>query len=508
MDNNEYEDKIKKLNSQREQSFISQKTKGKKNAISRIEAILDKNSFNELGALSQHRSTLFNLNKKRPYTDGVIVGYGSVDKRDICIYSEDITIYGGSLGKTHGERILKIMQLAFNNKCPIIGIIEGGGARVQEGVTSLALYGDIFKQNVLSSGIIPQISIIVGPSAGGHVYSPALTDFIIMVEDQSYMFITGPKIIKTVTGVDVNFNELGGSKIHSQLSGTAHYIAQNEDDAFNYAKDLLYYLPKNTYEYNYAYLNKQAYSEKKYDFDIPTNFSKPYDVKELINSIIDQYTFLETQRDFALNIVTGFAQISGIKIGIVANQPLHLAGSIDINASIKAARFIRTCDIFNIPIVTFVDVPGFLPGVEQEHNGIIRNGAKMLYAYAEASVPLISCILRKAYGGAYIVMGSKHLGADIVYAMANSEISVMGAKESVNLLYHKEFINGENNDKKENYINAYKKEYSNPYMALDYGYIDDIIYPKDIRKSLFQSLNILKDKNITRAQKKHGNNPL
>ncbi|MBN9618981.1 MAG: acyl-CoA carboxylase subunit beta, partial [Actinobacteria bacterium] len=418
-----------------------QHAKGKMTARERIHALLDEDSFVEFDELARHRSTTFGMEKNRPFGDGVITGYGTVDGRPVAVFSQDVTVFGGALGQVYGEKIVKVLDFAMKTGCPVIGINEGGGARIQEGVVSLGLYGEIFHRTVRASGVIPQISLIMGAAAGGHVYSPALTDFIVMVDKTSQMFITGPDVVKTVTGEEVTLEELGGARTHNTTSGNAHYLGADEQDAIDYVKGLLAYLPSNnldplpTYD---APASTQVEPEDLFlDSFIPDSANTPYDMHEVITHLLDDGEFLEVQELFAQNIVVGFGRIEGHPIGVVANQPTHFAGCLDIDASEKAARFVRTCDAFNVPILTLVDVPGFLPGVGQEHNGIIRRGAKLIYAYSEATVPKVTVITRKAFGGAYDVMGSKHLGADINVAWPTAQIAVMGAQGAVNILQRK-----------------------------------------------------------------------
>ena len=406
---------------------------GKMTARERILRLLDEDSFTELDEFARHRSTNFGMDRKRPYTDGVITGVGAIHGRPVCVFSQDVTIFGGSLGEVYGEKICKIIDFAVKTGCPLIGINEGGGARIQEGVASLARFGDIFRRNTRASGVIPQISIIMGAAAGGHVYSPALTDFIVMVDQTSQMFITGPAVVKQVTGEDVSLEELGGARTHSVKSGNSHYLANDEDDALEFVRDLISYLPQNNLEDPPFYDDGEADltitdHDRKLDVLIPDSSHQPYDMHEVITTVLDEDTFLEIHELFAPNVICGFGRIEGRAIGIVANQPMINAGTLDIDASEKAARFVRTCDSFNIPVLTFVDTPGFLPGVEQEHDGIIRRGAKLIYAYAEATVPLLTVVTRKAYGGAYIVMGSKTLGADVNLAWPTAQIAVMGPR--------------------------------------------------------------------------------
>ena len=494
-----------------------QHAKGRKTARERIELLFDEGSFVELDELARHRSTAFGLEKKRPYGDGVVTGYGTIDGRQVCVFSQDFTVFGGSLGEVYGEKITKVMDLAIKTGCPIIGINEGAGARIQEGVVSLGLYGEIFKRNVHASGVIPQISMIMGSCAGGHVYSPAVTDFTIMVDGTSNMFITGPDVIKTVTGEDVTMEELGGARTHNTKSGNAHYMGSDEDDAIDYVKALLSYLPQNNLDEPPAYPDAELGSgviefsdlDRSLDTLIPDSPNQPYDMHTVIEAVVDDEEFLEVQAMFAPNIIVGFGRVEGRPVGVVANQPMQFAGTLDIDASEKAARFVRTCDAFNIPVLTFVDVPGFLPGTDQEWNGIIRRGAKLIYAYAEATVPLITVITRKAYGGAYDVMGSKHLGADINVAWPTAQIAVMGAQGAVNILYRNELKEaGDAEAKRAELITEYEDTLANPYVAAERGYIDAVIAPHETRVEVVRSLRLLRSKRETLPAKKHGNIPL
>src|SRR4051812_40363466 len=418
-----------------------QHARGKGTAHERIDALLDEGSFVELDALARHRTTNFGLESQRPYGDGVVTGYGTVDGRPVCVFSQDFTVFGGSLGEVYGEKIVKVMDLAMRTGCPVVGINDSGGARIQEGVAALGLYAEIFKRNVHASGVVPQISLVMGPCAGGAVYSPAITDFVVMVDKTSHMFITGPDVIKTVTGEDVGFEELGGARTHNSVSGVAHHMAGDEKDAIEYVKQLLSYLPSNNLSEPPAFPEEADLAvtdeDRELDTLVPDSANQPYDMHTVIEHVLDDAEFFETQPLFAPNILTGFGRVEGRPVGIVANQPMQFAGCLDIDASEKAARFVRTCDAFNVPVLTFVDVPGFLPGVEQEWDGIIRRGAKLIYAYAEATVPLVTVITRKAYGGAYDVMGSKHLGADVNLAWPTAQIAVMGAQGAVNILHRK-----------------------------------------------------------------------
>jgi propionyl-CoA carboxylase beta chain len=453
------------------------------------------------------------MDKNRPYGDGVIIGTATVDGRPIALYSQDFTVFGGSLGEVHSEKIVKIAEFALKAGIPLIGINDSGGARIQEGVASLNGYGKIFRLNTRSSGVIPQISLILGPCAGGSAYSPALTDFTVMVKETSHMFITGPDVIKTVTGEDVGMEELGGAFTHSTKSGNAHYMADSEADAIDYVKALLSYLPSNNMDGSPVLPPTQNLDKNSSDVAlntlIPDSPNQPYDMKSLISALVDEGEFLEVHALYAPNIVVGFARIEGQSIGVIANQPSQLAGTLDINSSEKAARFLRFCDAFNIPILTLVDVPGFMPGTEQEWDGIIRRGAKLLYAYAEASVPLVTLITRKAYGGAFIVMGSKYLGSDINFAWPSAEIAVMGAQGAVNILYRKELSESKDqNAKRAELITEYTEKFSNPYLAAERGTIDSVIEPEDSRQYITKAFRTLKTKRDTLPARKHGNIPL
>jgi propionyl-CoA carboxylase beta chain len=498
-----------------EKAVEKQHAKGRKTARERIELLFDESSFVELDELARHRSTAFGLERRRPYGDGVITGYGTVDGRQVCVFSQDFTIFGGSLGQVYGEKICKVMDLAIKTGCPIIGINEGAGARIQEGVVSLGLYGEIFRRNVHASGVIPQISMIMGSCAGGHVYSPAVTDFTVMVDGTSNMFITGPDVIKTVTGEDVTMEELGGARTHNTKSGNAHYMGSDEDDAIEYVKALLSYLPQNNLDPApvFAAGGEPALTvsdlDRTLDTVIPDGANQPYDMHEVITAVLDDEEFLEVMALFAPNIVVGFGRVEGRSIGVVANQPMQFAGTLDIDASEKAARFVRTCDAFNIPVLTFVDVPGFLPGTDQEWSGIIRRGAKLIYAYAEATVPLVTVITRKAYGGAYDVMGSKHLGADINLAWPTAQIAVMGAQGAVNILYRQELKDATDPEStRARLITEYEDTLANPYVAAERGYVDGVIPPHETRIEIVKALRLLASKRELLPSKKHGNIPL
>jgi len=490
-----------------------QHARGKGTARERIDMLLDEGSFVELDALARHRSNNFDLAENRPYGDGVVTGYGTVDGRPICVFAQDFTVFGGSLGEVFGEKIVKVMDLAMKTGCPVIGINDSGGARIQEGVVSLGLYGEIFRRNVLASGVIPQISLIMGPCAGGAVYSPAITDFTIMVDKTSHMFITGPDVIKTVTGEDVGFDELGGARTHNSKSGVAHAMSGDEAEAIDFVKALLSFLPSNNLDelptFDVDVDLSVSDDDLALDTLIPDSPNQPYDMHQVIESIIDDGDFLEIQALWAPNILVGFGRVEGRPVGVVANQPMQFAGTLDIEASEKAARFVRTCDAFNIPVLTFVDVPGFLPGTDQEWNGIIRRGAKLIYAYAEATVPLVTVITRKAYGGAYDVMGSKHLGADVNLAWPTAQIAVMGAQGAVNILYRRELAGTENSDaRRAELVSDYEHMLANPYIAAERGYIDAVIRPSETRGQITRALRALRTKRATLPPKKHGNIPL
>ncbi|MEJ3656044.1 acyl-CoA carboxylase subunit beta [Actinomycetes bacterium KLBMP 9759] len=498
-----------------------QHAKGRQTARERIDQLLDPGSFVELDALTRHRSTNFGMDAKRPFGDGVVTGTGTVDGRPVAVFSQDATVFGGALGEVYGEKIVKVMDLATKVGCPVIGINDGGGARIQEGVVALGLYGEIFVRNVRSSGVVPQISLVMGACAGGAVYSPAITDFTVMVDETSHMFITGPDIIKTVTGEVVDFEELGGGRTHNTKSGVAHYLAEDEADAFGYVKELLSFLPSNNLSEPPVFPAPEptggAIEESLTDSDleldtiIPDSPNTPYDIREVINRVLDDGEFLEVHELFAPNIVVGYGRVEGRSVGVVANQPTQFAGCLDIDASEKAARFVRTCDAFNIPVLTFVDVPGFLPGTEQEWNGIIRRGAKLIYAYAEATVPKVTVITRKAYGGAYDVMGSKHLGADINVAWPTAQIAVTGAAGAVSILYRKELAGLSGDElaaRRAELQQEYEDTLANPYIAADRGYIDGVIPPSHTRGYVGRALRLLATKREAVPPRKHGNIPL
>ncbi|CAA9340926.1 MAG: Acetyl-coenzyme A carboxyl transferase alpha chain / Acetyl-coenzyme A carboxyl transferase beta chain; Propionyl-CoA carboxylase beta chain [uncultured Nocardioidaceae bacterium] len=496
-----------------ERAVEKQHAKGKMTARERIEKLFDEGSFVELDELARHRSTNFGLGKRRPYGDGVVTGYGTIDGRQVCVFSQDFTIFGGSLGEVYGEKICKVMDLAIRTGCPIIGINEGAGARIQEGVVSLGLYGEIFRRNVHASGVIPQISLIMGSCAGGHVYSPAVTDFTVMVDGTSNMFITGPDVIKTVTGEDVTMEELGGARTHNTRSGNAHYMGSDEDDALEFVKALVGFLPQNNLDEPPAYAEIADLEPSGLDLEldaiIPDSPNQPYDMHTVITAVLDDEDFLEIHPLFAPNILVGFGRVEGRPVGVVANQPMQFAGTLDIDASEKAARFVRTCDAFNLPVLTFVDVPGFLPGTDQEYSGIIRRGAKLIYAYAEATVPLVTVITRKAYGGAYVVMGSKHLGADVNVAWPTGQVAVMGAQGAVNILYRNELAAAEDPEaRRAELVTDYDDQLANPYLAAERGYVDAVIHPHETRSEVVRSLRLLRTKRATLPPKKHGNIPL
>ncbi|MBO0780684.1 MAG: acyl-CoA carboxylase subunit beta [Ktedonobacteraceae bacterium] len=489
----------------------TQHKKGKLTARERIDLLLDPDTFNELDMFVTHRSSDFGLAEQRIPGDGVVTGYGHIDGRLVYVFSQDFTVFGGSMSEANAEKICKIMDMAMKNGAPVIGLNDGGGARIQEGVVSLGAYADIFLRNTLASGVVPQISAVMGPAAGGAVYSPALTDFIFMVEETSYMFVTGPDVVKSVTHEDVTFEQLGGARVHNTTSGVAHFSCPSEPDCIRMIRQLLSYLPANNLEDPPRTTpgDSPRRAEEVLDSIVPENPNKAYDMKEVIHHIVDDGDFFEVQETFAQNIVIGFARLNGRPVGIVAQQPRALAGVLDINASDKAARFVRFCDCFNIPILTFVDVPGFLPGVGQEHNGIIRHGAKLLYAYCEATVPKITVITRKAYGGAYDVMSSKHIRGDINYAWPSAEIAVMGGDAAVKILFKDEIEKAANPEQRSKELAAeYMEKFGNPYIAASRGYIDEIIEPRHTRYKLITALEMLKNKRDNNPPKKHGNIPL
>lgn len=488
-----------------------QREQGKLTARERINTLLDPESFLELDPFVVHRCTDFGMAERKIPGDGVVTGYGTIGGRLVYVFSQDFTVFGGSLGEMFAKKMCKLMDLAMKTGAPVIGLNDSGGARIQEGVASLAGYGDIFFKNVVASGVVPQISIIMGPCAGGAVYSPAMTDFIIMVKDTSHMFITGPEVIKTVLGQEVDFEELGGALVHMQTSGVCHFMAENEQECMEILKKLLSYLPSNNMEDPPVEEtgDDPNRTDDRLEEIVPDDPDKPYDVKEVIASVADNGEFLEVHSLWAPNIVVGFARLNGRSVGIIANQPRYFAGALDVNSSVKAARFIRFCDAFNIPIITFEDVPGFLPGVDQEHGGIIRHGSKLLFAYCEATVPKITVILRKAYGGAYDVMGSKHSGADINYAWPSAEIAVMGPAGAINIIFRRDFEKAKDSEKKRKELTMeYREKFANPYVAAEKGYIDDVIEPSQTRPKLISALEMLVTKREPRPPKKHSNIPL
>ncbi|PLV56832.1 acyl-CoA carboxylase subunit beta [Thermotoga sp. SG1] len=483
---------------------------GKLTAWERLELLLDPGSFVEIDKLVEHRNTYFGLDKMRLPRDGVITGIGEINGRKVAVFSQDFTVMGGSLGEMHAKKIVKLLDLALKMGIPVVGINDSGGARIQEGVDALAGYGEIFFRNTLASGVIPQITVIAGPCAGGAVYSPALTDFIVMVDQTARMFITGPNVIKAVTGEEISQEDLGGAMVHNQRSGNAHFLANDDEKAMELVRKLLSYLPSNNAE-EPPIENPDLELEMSEDIldVLPDNPNKGYDVREIIRRVVDHGEFFEVQPYFAKNIVIGFGRVQGRVVGIVANQPSILAGVLDIDSSDKAARFIRFLDAFNIPILTFVDTPGYLPGVAQEHGGIIRHGAKLLYAYSEATSPKITVILRKAYGGAYIAMGSKHLGADMVLAWPTAEIAVMGPEGAANIIFKKEIASSSNPEEtRKKLIEEYKEQFANPYIAASRGYVDIVIDPRDTRKYIAKALEVCETKVEYRPKKKHGNIPL
>ncbi|PIP90655.1 MAG: methylmalonyl-CoA carboxyltransferase [Bdellovibrionales bacterium CG12_big_fil_rev_8_21_14_0_65_38_15] len=512
------EQKHQELVSLREQASLGggsariekQHAQGKYTARERIERLIDPGSFLEFDRFVKHKCTSFGMDKQHFLGDGVVTGVAEINGQKVALYSQDFTCWGGALGAAHAKKICKIMDFALENRIPIIGMNDSGGARIQEGVEGLAGYAEIFYRNVKCSGVIPQISLILGPCAGGAVYSPAITDFIFMVENTSYMFVTGPDVIKTVTHEEITKEELGGAKTHNQKSGVANFNCGSEDECFERVRELLAYIPASNFrKQKKKYSGDSVYRDNaKIKKTVPANPKKPYDMREIILEVVDDGHFLEVSKDFAMNILTGFASIGGIKIGIVANQPAVLAGVLDIDSSCKAARFVRFCDAFDIPVVTLVDVPGFLPGTVQEHGGIIKHGSKLLYAYAEATVPLITLITRKAYGGAYDVMASKHIRADVNLAYPTGEIAVMGADGAVNIIFRNELVGLTGkayDDKKAQLVKAYEDQFANPYRAAELGYLDAVILPEETRVRIYEYLQVLKDKKIEKPMRKHGN---
>ena len=486
----------------------AQHEKGKLSARERLSLLLDSGSFVELDRFVTTRSRDFGLDSTKFYGDAVITGYGTISGRQVFIYAQDFTVLGGSLGEMSGHKIAKVMDHAMRTGCPIIGLIDSGGARIQEGVLSLAGYGEIFYRNTLASGVVPQITISVGPCAGGAVYSPAITDFVIMVDKISYMFVTGPEVVKAALGEETTFEELGGAYIHAKHSGVAHFIVKDEYECFDVVKKLLSYLPQNNMEDppSVEPTDDPNRMDSRLSSIVPENPFEPYDMKEIVRSVLDNNEFFEVHELWAPNVVVGFGRLNGKVVGVVANQPMHLSGSLDIDSSNKAARFIRTCDCFNIPILTFVDTPGYLPGIEQEHHGIIRHGSKLLFAYSEATVPKVTVIVGKAYGGAYIAMGSKHLRIDYNFAWPTAEIAVMGPEAAVNIIFRKELANAQDREAlRKRFIDEYKAKFANPYIAAEHGYIDAVIDPIETRPMLIRAFESLSNKRESRPLKKHGN---
>ena len=486
-----------------------QRAAGKMTARERIDFFLDDNSFEEFDKFVVHRSADFGLGEQKFLGDGVVTGHGLVDGREVFVFAQDFTVFGGSLSETHAQKICKIMDMAMKTGAPVVGLNDSGGARIQEGVVSLAGYADIFLRNTLASGVIPQISCIMGPCAGGAVYSPAITDFNVMVKNTSYMFITGPDVIKTVTHEDVTKDELGGAMTHNRISGVAHFAADSDEEALRITRELLSFIPSNNVD-DPPYIptaDPAGRADAALNSLVPESSTQPYDIRDIINKVVDDEYFFEVQEHFAPNIVVGFARLGGNSVGIVANQPAYLAGVLDIDASVKAARFVRFCDCFNVPLITFEDVPGFLPGVNQEHYGIIRHGAKLLYAFAEATVPKITVITRKAYGGAYCVMSSKHIRTDINFAYPTAEIAVMGAEGAVGVLFRREIAANDEAYRKEK-ISEFEEKFANPYVAAERGYIDEVIEPAQTRPKLIRALSLLKNKRDSNPPRKHGNIPL
>ncbi len=485
--------------------------RGRLTARERLDLLLDKGSFRELDAFVTHRTHDFGLDRQKYLADSVITGWGTIEGRLVYVFSQDFTVFGGSLGEVHAEKVCKVMDMAMKSGAPVIGLNDSGGARIQEGVVSLGGYADIFLRNTLASGVIPQISVIMGPCAGGAVYSPALTDFIFMVKNSSYMFVTGPDVVKSVTHEDVSFEELGGASVHSAVSGVCHYVGENEADTLYLIRKLLAYIPQNNME-DPPFIptgDDPLRTETALDTLVPDNPNKPYDMKEVIRLVVDDGEFFEIHTQYAMNVVVGFARLGGHSVGVIANQPAVLAGVLDIDASEKAARFIRFCDCFNLPLVTFEDVPGFLPGLKQEHGGIIRSGAKLLYAYCEATVPKLTVITRKAYGGAYDVMSSKHIRGDLNFAWPTAEIAVMGPEGAVNIIFRKELAEAADPvARRAELVRDYRAKFANPYVAASRGYIDDVIEPHETRARLINGLEVLHNKRDSNPQKKHGNIPL
>jgi propionyl-CoA carboxylase beta chain len=514
-----HEEKLAQLMELREQAIHSasdeavekQHAKGKMTARERIEKLLDLGSFEELDTFVRHRTSDFDMDKNRPYGDAVVTGYGTIDGRTVFVFSQDFTVFGGSLGEVMAEKMVKVMDLAAKVGAPVIGINDSGGARIQEGVVSLGAYGDVFVRNVQCSGVIPQISIIMGPCAGGAVYSPAMTDFIFMVKETSHMFITGPDVIKTVTGEEVEFEELGGAMSHNTKSGVAHFASEDEESCLEDVRHLVGFLPSNNMELppRVEPYDDPDREEEALDTVVPDDPSKPYDMRDVLSLVVDDGEFFEVHEHFAKNIICGFSRLDGRPVGVVGNQPKHLAGVLDIESSEKAARFVRTCDAYNIPLVTFTDVPGFLPGTSQEWNGIIRHGAKLLYAFTEATVPKLTVVTRKAYGGAYDVMNSKHMLADFNFAWPTAEIAVMGPEGAVNIIYRRDIAQSPTpEERRAKLIEDYRAHFANPYAAAERGYIDDVIVPHETRPKLIKALRTLETKRVEQPKRKHGNIPL
>jgi propionyl-CoA carboxylase beta chain len=509
-------EKLRKMREQASQGggperIEAQHQRGRLTARERLDLLLDKGSFREMDMFVTHRTHDFDLADRKFLSDSVVTGWGTIEGRLVYVYSQDFTVFGGSLGEVHAEKICKLMDMAMKNGAPIIGLNDSGGARIQEGVVSLGGYADIFLRNTMASGVVPQISAVMGPCAGGAVYSPALTDFIFMVRNSSYMFVTGPDVVRTVTHEEVSFEDLGGADVHASTSGVCHYVAENESDCLYMIRTLLTYLPQNNLEdpQYLASTDDRLRTEVALDSIIPDDPSKPYDMVDIIRMVVDNGAFLQIHENFAPNIVVGFARLGGHSVGIVANQPAVLAGVLDINSSDKAARFVRFCDSFNIPIITLVDVPGFMPGTSQEHGGIIRHGAKLLFAYCEATVPKITLITRKAYGGAYDVMSSKHIRSDLNLAWPSAEIAVMGPDGAVSIIFRKEIANAVDPEKRKAELVAdYRKKFANPYIAASRGYLDDVIEPRLTRPRLINALEMLSNKRDNNPSKKHGNIPL
>lgn len=499
------------MSAQHDRAREKQAKRGKRSALDRVHALLDEGSFMELDAFVRHRATQFGMGKSTPFGDGVVTGFGTIDGRMVAVFSQDFTIFGGSLGEAYAEKMVKMMDLAERYGCPIIGINDAAGARIQEGVEGLAGYGDVFFRNVRASGVVPQISIIAGPCAGGAVYSPAMTDFIFMVDGIGQMFITGPDVIKTVTGEEVTLEDLGGSEPHSTKSGVAHFRATDEDDLNEQVRYLLSFLPSNNLDDPPRFETDDDPDRESPALDaiVPEQSTRPYDMRDVLHEVLDEGDFFEVQADFARNLIVGFGRLDGQSVGIVANQPAVLAGTLDIDASVKGARFVRVCDAFNIPLLTFVDVPGFLPGADQEYNGIIRHGSKLLYAYCEATVPKLTVITRKAYGGAYVVMCSKHAGADFNVAWPTAEIAVMGPAAAVGLVFRKELKAAENPEaRRSELIKDYEDLFASPYQAASRGYIDDVIEPSQTRSWLIKAMALARSKRVAAPKRKHGNIPL